>query len=72
MRYTNAYFQLVIRANGVFIRIFPAQENGKSIMMPELIQYLEQCGITDYDIPKFTKEVMSVTEPKEIYVSSRR
>ena len=71
MRYTNAYFQLIIRANGVFIRIFPAQENGKSIMMPELIQYLEQCGITDYDIPKLTKEVMSVTEPKEIDVSSQ-
>lgn len=70
MRYTNAYFQLVIRANGVFVRIFPAQENGKAIMMPELIQYLEQCGITDYDMPKLTKEVLSVTEPKEIYVSS--
>ena len=70
MRYTNAYFQLVIRENGVFIRIFPAQTNGKPIMMPELFQYLEQCGITEYDIPKLTKEVSMAKEIKEIYVSS--
>ena len=66
MRYTNAYFQLVIRENGVFIRIFPAQTNGKPIMMPELFQYLEQCGITEYDIPKLTKEVSMAKEIKEI------
>ncbi len=69
MRYTNAYFQLVIRANGVFIRVFPAKEKGKPIAMLELVKYLEKCGITDCDVPKLTKEVAEVKEIKEIYVS---
>lgn len=70
MRYTNAYFQLVIRTNGVFVRVFPAKENGKTIVMLELVRYLEKCGITDCDIPKLTKEVAQAKEIKEIYVSS--
>ena len=70
MRYTNAYFQLVIRANGVFLRVFPAKENGKPIAMLELVKYLEKCGVTDCDVPKLTKEVAEVKEIKEIYVSS--
>ena len=69
MRYSNAYFQLVIRANGVFVRIFPPQENGKPIVMVELVKYLQKCGITDVDVPKLTQEVSKAQDVKEIFVS---
>lgn len=69
MRYSNAYFQLVIRTNGVFVRIFPPQENGKPIVMVELVKYLQKCGITDVDVPKLTQEVSKAQDVKEIFVS---
>lgn len=70
MRYTNAYFQLVIHENGVYVRIFPAKENGKPIDVSELTQYLSKCGITDYNAPALMREIATVKEPKDIFVSS--
>ena len=45
MKYTNAFFQLDIRKDGVYAHIYPAKNNGKPIAIREFIEYIENCGI---------------------------
>lgn len=46
----NGYFQLEIKADGTYIRLFPANENGKIIDFEELNNYIHDNGIYDYDM----------------------
>lgn len=69
MKYTNAFFQLDIRSNGVYIHIFPAKEGGKPIDVKELIEYLGTCGVNNYDVPKLNKAVAQATEEMDLFLS---
>lgn len=70
MRYTNAYFQLDIRSNGVYVHIFPENEGGKKIVIQEFSEYLEQCGIRDYNLPELHKSIAQATEEIDLFVTS--
>ncbi|MDO5156924.1 MAG: FapA family protein [Eubacteriales bacterium] len=72
MKYTNAFFQLDIRDDGVYVHIYPAKENGKSIDIQEMVSYLESCGIHSYDLPALNKAVMQVKEETDIFVSAEK
>lgn len=69
MKYINAFFQLDIRSNGVYIHIFPAKEGGKPIVIQELAEYLEKCGIKDYNLPELNKAVSQAAEEMDLFVS---
>lgn len=70
MKYTNAFFQLDIRSNGVYVHIFPAKEGGKPIVIQELAEYLEKCGIRDYNLPELNKAVNQANEEVDLFVTS--
>ena len=38
MKYTNAFFQLDIRSNGVYVHIYPAKDGGKPIVIQEFAE----------------------------------
>ena len=70
MKYTNAYFQLDIRSNGVYVHIFPEQQGGKRIVIQEFAEYLEKCGIRDYNLPELNKAIVQATKEIDLLVSS--
>ncbi len=69
MRYTNAYFQLDIRQDGVYLHLYPAMDNGKPIDLAELLEYLDGCGIKDYDKVAIYKVITNNTKETDILIS---
>ena len=69
MKYINGFFQLDIRENGVYAHLFPEKENGKKINVQEFADYLESCGIHDYDLPELNRAISVAKEECDIFVS---
>lgn len=69
MKYTNGFFQLDIREDGVYAHIYPEKEGGKKIIIQEFAEYLEKCRIRDYNLPEINKAISQATEECDIFVS---
>ena len=70
MKYTNGFFRLDIRENGVYLHIYPEKDGGKKIVIQELAEYLEKCGIHDYNLPELNKAIEKATEEVDLFVTS--
>ncbi len=70
MKYTNGFFRLDIRESGVYVHIYPEKEGGKRIVIQELAEYLEKCGIRDYNLPELNKAIEKATEEVDLFVTS--
>ena len=55
MEQRNSYFQMDIRQNGSYIRIFPPKEGGQPIVISELVEYLNNCGCKSYDLKELNQ-----------------
>lgn len=62
MIYRNGFFQLVIKPEGVFVKIFPARNGGNPVVFEELTEYLDGRKI-GYDLKTLHNHVMSAREP---------
>ena len=69
MKYLNGFFQLDIRQDGTYAHIYPAKEGGKKVSAQEFVEYIEKCGIKNYDLVTLNKEISQVTEETDIFVS---
>ncbi len=72
MKYTNGFFQLDIRANGVYAHIYPEKDGGKKIVIQEFVEYLENCGIHNYNMPELNKAISQAAEEIDLFVSPDR
>lgn len=70
MKYLNAFFQLDIRQDGVYAHIYPAMDKGAPIQIQEFVEYIEKCGIRNYDLSRLNKEILAVREETDVFVSS--
>ncbi len=70
MKYTNGFFQLDIRKDGVYAYIYPAKEGGRGIAIQEFAAYLEKCGIRGYNLSELNNAVSKADKETEIFVSS--
>lgn len=70
MKYTNGFFQLDIRANGVYVHIYPEKEGGKPIDVREFAEYLEKCKIHGYDLPELNRAISQAKEEMDLFVTS--
>jgi hypothetical protein len=50
MEQRNSYFQMDLRADGAYIKIFPPRERGQFIRVNEMASYLNNRGCTSFDI----------------------
>lgn len=71
MKYTNGFFQLNIKAGGVYAHIYPAKDGGKPIAIQELAEYLEKCRIHDYNLPEIDKAISQATEEMDVFISKQ-
>lgn len=69
MKYTNAYFQLDIRQDGVYLHLYPPMDNGKQIVLSELTDYLDSCDIKDYDKVSLNNAINNNTKESDILIS---
>jgi uncharacterized protein (DUF342 family) len=71
MVYANAFFQLVIRDNGTFIKYFPPMMKGRPLDMNELATYLAKTGVP-YDAAAVEKQMLSAKAPVLIELSEKK
>lgn len=72
MKYTNGFFQLDIREDGVYAHIYPAKENGKPVVIQEFTEYIEKCGIKEYNLPELSKAIENAKEEIDVFVSREK
>ncbi len=56
----NSYFQLDVRNDGVFIKIFPPQGQGDTLSVSEVVAYLNIRGFNAYDLKELNHVVQSM------------
>lgn len=70
MKYTNGFFQLDIRKDGIYAHIYPAKEGGREIAIQEFAAYLEKCGIRDYNLSELNSVISKADKETDVFVSS--
>ena len=66
----NAYFQLSMRQDGVYVILYPAQDDGEQISIKELTGYLQQNGFPNYDLTTLGKMVNHLEAKTELRVGA--
>ena len=46
----NGYFQIDPKEDGTYLKMYPPVEGGEQIQIDELKNYLDNCGIKEYDL----------------------
>lgn len=62
----NAYFKLEIRDDQVFIKIFPPQEDGKSLNIKEVTAYLDEKNYYGYDLKLLNRAITDKENANEV------
>ncbi len=71
MEYTNGYFQLDIREDGTYIRLYPPKEGGEAISINEVMGYLEKVKITDYRLPEINAAITNLSKNRLVKITDR-
>ena len=50
MKYKNSFFRVNIKNDGTYLDLFPAVADGKKLDVKEVIAYLDDVNIVDYDV----------------------
>lgn len=66
----NGYFQLDMRPDGVFVKLFPEEEGGEPISLKELTSYLQFRRFTAFDIKELNAAITEKKGYAEVKVSS--
>ena len=70
MVYKNSFFQIIIK-NGIYLKIFPSQENGAELDAREVSEYLDNERIFGYSISAIHKAIQETKEITEIPISTQ-
>ncbi|MCL2046724.1 MAG: FapA family protein [Oscillospiraceae bacterium] len=72
----NAYFQIIIKDNGTYIKLFPPSEYGEALMLSEIRHYLNNLGIdifSDADLAASLVEALVVqNQEREILICEEK
>lgn len=69
--YTNAFFQMIIREEGVYIKYFPPKNGGTILDIEEFREYLKKNKIK-FDSVEFSKKIFSSKVPVFIKTESEK
>ncbi len=62
MEQRNSYFQMILRPNGAYVKIYPPKDGGQFIRVNELTTYLNNRGCAEYDLKELNRAVFSNQE----------
>ena len=72
MSYKNSYFQLVIDEGSVAMKYFPPQDGGEPLKIDEVIEYLNDNHIENYDLKLINETIISAIKPTKITISREK
>jgi uncharacterized protein (DUF342 family) len=59
MEQINSYFQVEVRNEGVFLKIFPPKEQGTTLTVSEVTTYLNSQNLTSFDLKELNAAIQS-------------
>ena len=72
MECKNSYFQLVIGETDVSMNYYPPVGGGESLLTDEIISYLDEHGVKEYDTKKINETITTSTSPVTIKISNQK
>lgn len=69
MECKNSYFQLVIGERNVSMNYYPPVAGGETLAIDEIIEYLDEHGVKNYDIKMIHETMATATKPVKIKIS---
>lgn len=69
--YKNGFFQLCIKNDGIYMKIFPALNGGTSLKFDDINRYLTEKRIINYDIKALHDAVLHATSPMEVKIGNQ-
>ncbi len=69
MSVRNGYFQLVIKQDGTYLKIYEAEQGGETVFYEEISNYLADCKIFDYDKVAIGRALTAIQETAEVKIS---
>jgi len=71
MEYTNSFFRLFMSERGVMMRVYPAQNGGEKLNIDEVLEYLRQQKVEDFDIKVINDTINKATEVTDVRISTK-
>ena len=72
MNYKNGFFQLEHKDDGTYIKIYPAMNDGKPIMIEDVAAYLHEKKITEFDIWALKQAILDTKEVKSLKITEQK
>ena len=69
MEYTNSFFRLFMSERGVMMRVYPAQNGGEKLNIDEVLEYLRQQKIEDFDIKVINDAINNAKEVTDVRIT---
>ncbi len=70
MECKNSYFQLIVGESDVSMNYYPPVGGGETLTIDEIIVYLDEHGVKEYDIKKINETITTATNPVKIRISN--
>jgi hypothetical protein len=71
MKYKHGFFQLAEKENGVYLRIYPPLAGGHQISLDDILFYLKQKKIENFDFDRLKEAVMHSKKPMELKLNDQ-
>lgn len=71
MKYKHGFFQLVEKEDGIYLRIYPPVTGGRAIVIDDVLFYLRQKKIEDFDVAALRNAIMEARKPEEIKLNNQ-
>lgn len=67
----NGYFQIIFKEDGTYLRCFPQTEDGRSIIIKDVMDYLGQEKLP-YNIMSLNETLNGLTEEKDLFLCAEK
>lgn len=67
----NSYFRLVIDESGVAMRYYPPVDGGETLKIDEIIEYLAEHHIDEYNLKLINETIITAQNPVKITISNK-
>lgn len=71
MKDTNAFFQLIHKEDGTYIKLYPAQNGGSTISYDMVSRYLTLKKVENDNMKKLSEAILSLTQEMEIRLTQK-
>lgn len=72
MKYKHSFFRVEIKKDGTYLDVFPALEDGKTLEIKEIMDFMDRHGCSDYSVDALKRALRKLEDkPLQIKVSDQ-